>query len=112
MKFLIHILISAIAVFITASVLPGVSLEQDIVTILIVAVLLGIANSVIKPILHILTFPITIVTFGLFALVINALMVMLVDYYVAGFSVSSFWWALLFSLILSLVSSFLRSLKQ
>ncbi|OGK47749.1 hypothetical protein A3A55_02230 [Candidatus Roizmanbacteria bacterium RIFCSPLOWO2_01_FULL_40_14] len=112
MNFFINLLISAIAVFMTAYVLPGVTLEQDILTILIVAVLLGIANSVIKPILHILTFPITIVTFGLFALVINALMVMLVDYYVAGFSVSNFWWALVFSIVLSLVSSVLRKIGE
>ena len=110
MNFLINLLISGIAVFITAYVLPGVTLEQDIVTILIVAVLLGIANSVIKPILHLLTFPITIVTFGLFAFVINALMVMLVDYFVAGFSVDNFLWAIAFSVVLSIVSSVLRKI--
>ena len=110
MKFLVNIIISAIAVFITAYVLPGVTLEQNIVTILLVAILLGVANAVIKPILHVLTFPITMVTFGLFALVINAAMVMLVDYFVDGFSVESFWWALGFSIVLSIVSSVLRKM--
>ena len=110
MSFFINLIISAIAVFVTAYILPGVEIKQDIVTILIVTVLLGIANSVIKPILHILTFPITIVTFGLFALVVNAAMVMLVDYFVDGFSVESFWWALGFSIVLSIVSSVLRKM--
>jgi putative membrane protein len=112
MSFLVNLIISAIAVFLTAYVLPGVYLSQDIVTILIVALLLGIANSVIKPILHVLTFPITIVTFGLFALVLNALMVILVDYMVEGFSVDSFWWALGFSVVLSIISSVLRSMSD
>ena len=82
------------------------------VTILLVVILLGIANSVIKPILHILTFPITIVTFGLFALVLNAFMVMLVDHFVIGFSVANFWWALAFSIVLSIVSSVLRKMGK
>ena len=106
----INILISSIAVYLTAYLLPGVSIEQDVVTIFLVAILLGIANSVIKPILHVLTFPITIVTFGLFALVINALMVMLVDYFVVGFTVASFWWALGFSIVMSIISSVLRKI--
>jgi putative membrane protein len=110
MKFIVNIIISSIAVFLTAYILPGVNLQQDIMTIFIVVVLLAIANSVVKPILHILTFPITIVTFGLFALVLNAFMVMLVDYFVVGFSVASFWWALGFSIVLSIVSSVLRKM--
>ena len=110
MKFLVNLIISAIAVFLTAYILPGVTLEYDAVTVLVVAVLLSVANSVIKPILHILTFPITIGTFGLFALVLNATMVMLVDYFVAGFAVANFWWALGFSMVLSIVSSVLRKM--
>ena len=112
MNFFVNLIISAIAVFVTAYLLPGVTLSQDIMTILIVTILMGIANSVIKPILHVLTFPITIVTFGLFALVINALMVMLVDYFVEGFSVENFWWALAFSIVLSIISSVLRKMGE
>ncbi|MCR4264325.1 MAG: phage holin family protein [Candidatus Roizmanbacteria bacterium] len=112
MNFLLNLLISGIAVFITAYVLPGVDIQQDVVTILMVVVLLGVSNAVIKPILHILTFPITIVTFGLFAIVINALMVVLVDYLVEGFTVDNFWWALAFSIVLSIVSSVLRKIGE
>lgn len=107
---LIDLLVSALAVFITSYILPGVRLD-NFITAIIVAVLLGLVNAIIKPILIFLTLPVTIVTLGLFTFVINALMILLVDSLVEGFSVANFWWALLFSLIFSIVSSFLRSLK-
>lgn len=101
MGVLISLLINAAAIFITAyvlsSVVPGSVTVSDPMTAIITAIVLGIVNAIVKPILAILTFPITLITFGLFMLVLNALMVMLADYLVAGFAVDGFLWALLFS---------------
>ena len=71
-------------------------------TALIVALVLGFLNNIIRPILIILTIPITLVTFGLFLLVINAAMVLMADHFIPGFKVPGFWWALGFSILLSL----------
>jgi putative membrane protein len=98
---IIRWLISAIAILITAYILPGVS--TTILAALVVAVVLGLLNTFVKPILVILTLPLTVVTLGLFYLVINALMVLLAAAIVPGFEVAGFWWALLFAFILSLV---------
>jgi len=110
MGILINLLISSLAVFITAYFLPGVHLN-NFGTAVIVAFLLGLVNTFIKPILTILTFPITIITLGLFMFVINALVIWIVDYLVDGFSVDNFLWALIFSFIVSIISSLLKSLK-
>ncbi|MFA6512011.1 MAG: phage holin family protein [Patescibacteria group bacterium] len=107
---IISFLFSAIAVFVTAYLLPGVTVGGW-VDVLIVALVLGMINISIKPILHLLTFPITILTLGLFALVINALLIMLADWAVKGFSVDNFWWALLFSVVLTIVNGFLGLFK-
>ena len=104
-------LLSALAVVILAKILPGVSVDTY-VTALIVAVVLSILNILVKPILIILTLPVTILTLGLFLLVINALIILMADYFIPGFDVSSFWWALLFSLLLSLLQSIFYSLLK
>jgi len=88
---------------VAAYLLPGVHVE-NLWTALIVALVMGILNLLIKPLLIVLTLPITVVTFGLFLLVINALMVLLVSYIVRGFTVDSFGWALLFSILISLIN--------
>ena len=108
MEILVNLLINGLAVYITAHVLPGVTVSSFI-TAIIVSVVLGLVNTFIKPILFILTLPATIFTLGLFTLVINALMIFLVATFVPGFHVSGFWSALFFSLVLSLVSSILHS---
>jgi len=104
-------LLSALAVVILAKVLPGVSVDTY-VTALIVAVVLSILNLLVKPVLILLTLPVTLVTFGLFLLVINALIILLADYMIGGFDVSNFWWALLFSLLLSLLQSIFYSILK
>jgi putative membrane protein len=109
MGMLISLLVNGIAVFITAYVLPGVDVDSFF-TALVVAVFLGIVNTFLKPVLHIIAFPITLLTLGLFALVINALLVLLVANIVPGFHVDGFWTALLFSIVLSIVGFFLNSL--
>lgn len=107
MKLLIHWLLSALAVMIAAYLLKGIAVDSFFVA-LVVAVVLGALNMVIKPILVVLTLPINILTLGLFTLVINALIVMLADKLTPGFSVASFWWALGFSLVLSAVNAMLN----
>jgi len=109
MKFVLNILISAVAVLFTAWLLPGVQVT-DFVSALLVAVVLAFLNTVVKPILTILTIPITFFTLGFFLLVINAGMIILASKLIPEFHVSGFWWALLFSFILSIVTSILNGL--
>ena len=104
MSGIIRFLLSGVAVLLTAYLLPGVDVEHYGYALL-VAVVISFANVVVKPILVILTIPITIFTLGLFLLVINALIILIVDYFVPGFAVDGFWWALAFSLILSIFNS-------
>ena len=111
MKTVLRILLTAVAVFILSYVLPGVAVA-DYWSAVIVAVVLGLLRIVVKPILVILTFPITVVTLGLFLLVINAIIIMMADYFIGGFAVKSFWWALIFSLLLSLLQSILYSMVE
>jgi len=107
----VNLIVSTLAVLISAYILPGIKVD-GFLTALIVAVVLGIVNMIIRPILLLLTFPLTILSLGLFYFVINALMVLLVSAIVPGFKVSGFFWALIFSLVLSIVSSFLNSLVK
>ncbi len=112
MNGVVRFLLNGLAVLLTAYLLPGVHVEHYGYALL-VAVLLAIVNAVIKPILVLLTIPITFVTFGLFLLVINALMILLVDWLInSGFEVDGFWWALAFSLILSLFNSLFSDLTK
>jgi putative membrane protein len=108
MNFLIRIIITALVAFGLSYLLNGVHIDTFI-TALILALVLAILNALVKPILIILTLPITILTLGLFLLVINALIIMLGARFVDGFKVDGFWWALLFSILLSVVSSILYS---
>jgi len=101
---IVRILLNAIIVFVLAYILPGVTADS-FWSAIIVAVVLALLNIVVKPILVILTIPITLVTLGLFLLVINACIILMASYLIDGFAVSNFWWALLFSLLLSLFNS-------
>lgn len=95
----------------TAYLLPGVEVSSLTSTVA-VAVLLALFNTFLKPLLVILTLPVTILTLGLFTLVINALLVLLVSSLVPGFEVSGFVWALIFGLVLSIVNTLLNSLVR
>lgn len=108
MKLILKLLLTAAAVLIIAHFLPGVDVE-NYTSALIVAIVLGLLRVTVKPILVILTLPVTIITLGLFLLVINALIIMLADNLIDGFYISGFWIALLFSLILSIFQSILYS---
>ncbi|MBI6115470.1 phage holin family protein [Salegentibacter maritimus] len=109
MNFILRILLTALAVVILAKLLPGVVVE-DYLTAVIVAFVLAILNLLVKPILVIFTLPVTILTLGLFLLVINAVIILLADAFVTGFGVSGFFMALIFSLLLSLFQSLLFSI--
>ena len=111
MKEILRFLLSGLAVLLTAYLLPGVDVRHFGYALLVAAAL-SIANAVVKPVLIILTIPVTILTLGLFLLVINAIIIMLVDFLVPGFEVSGFWWALAFSLILSIFNSMFSDLSR
>ncbi len=108
MKFILRLLLSALAVVILSKILPGVSVASYGIAIL-VAVVLSLLNFIVKPLLIILTLPVTILTLGLFLLIINALIILMADGLVSGFAVDGIWWALLFSLLLSILQSLLFS---
>ncbi len=110
MNFFVRILLSALAVVIAAYLLPGVRLDGFFAAI-IIALVLSLLNFIVKPILVVLTIPLTVLTLGLFLLVINAIMILMADAIVPGFYVDGFWWALLFSLLMSLANSLLIDLS-
>ncbi|MGO3743629.1 phage holin family protein [Kerstersia sp.] len=107
--FLLIWILNAVALLIVASLLPGIAIAS-FWSALLAAVVLGLLNAVIKPILVLLTFPITIVTLGLFLFVINALVFWLAGSLFRGFTVNGFWWALAGALLYSVISSALSSL--
>ena len=104
MKLLLRLLVTAALVLLIANFLPGVHVAS-FTTAIIVAVVLGLLNLFIKPILVILTLPVTLITLGLFLLVINAIIILLCTNIVGGFAVDSFLTALFFSIILSILQS-------
>ena len=109
MNLLIKIIITAALVLLISNFMPGVHVES-FTTALFVAIVLGLLNIFIKPIIVIFTLPVTILTLGLFLLVINALIIILCTNIVGGFSVDSFWTALFFSIILSLLQSIMNGI--
>lgn len=111
MEFLLRLIIGALAVIVASFLLPGVDIDNALTAILVAAVL-ALLNAVIKPILVILTIPITVFTFGLFLLVINALMIMLASRIVPGFHIAGFWTAFFFSIILSLVNAVFEGMSR
>ncbi|MGH7175718.1 MAG: phage holin family protein, partial [Minisyncoccia bacterium] len=98
----LHWIISAIAIGVAAYIVPGSSVT--IAGALIAAVVIGILNLLIKPIIFLLTLPLTLLTLGLFSLVINALLVWLASAIVPGFVIAGFWSALLFAIVLTLIN--------
>lgn len=103
---ILKLLVNAVAVFLAAYLLRGVEIKNFWSAIL-TAIVLAIVNTVIRPLMIILTIPVTIITFGLFILVINALMLMLVDAILPGLKIKNFWWALIFGIVLSVINALL-----
>lgn len=108
MKTILRILLTAVAVWIIAHILPGVSVENEMSAIW-VAIVLGLLRVTVKPLLILFTLPATILTLGLFLFVINAIIILLVGNFVEGFTVNGFWPALIFSILLSFLQSVLFS---
>ena len=103
--------LNALALYIVATILPGIHLS-DFGSALVAVVIIGLVNVLVKPILFLLTIPVTVITFGLFAFVLNALMLMLASALTPGFKIDGFGTALLGSILLSLVTTILYSLVQ
>lgn len=103
--------LNALALYIVARILPGIHLS-DFGSALVAVVVIGLVNVLIKPILFLFTLPVTFITFGLFALVLNALMFMLASSLTPGFKIDGFTTALLGSILLSLITTILHSLVQ
>jgi putative membrane protein len=106
MKFIIKLLLTAALVMGLSEILPGIE-TTDYVSAILVALSLSVLNFTVKPILVLLTLPITLVTLGLFLLVINVFIIYLADWFVSGFEVNSLFWAFIFSLLLALARSIL-----
>lgn len=104
MSYLIRLIISSVLVFLLTYLLPGVEVN-DFIDAVVVALVLSLLNIFVKPILVFLTIPATIITLGLFLLVINALLIWWTHLLVDGFTVDNFWYALLFSVLLSITNS-------
>ena len=108
MNLILRLLLNAVAVFALANILTGVYVDGYISAI-IVAIVLSILNLLVKPLLVVFTLPATILTLGLFLLVINGVIILLADKFIDGFSVKNIWWAILFSVLLSILQSLLQS---
>ena len=106
---LLHWLVSSLSLIVVAYLMPGIRLE-GIGAALIAPIVIGLVNATVGFVLKILTLPLTVLTLGLFWLVINALMLQLAAYLVPGFFVAGFWWAFVGAILLSIVSMILRSL--
>lgn len=109
MNLIIRLLITAVVAFLLTKILPGVQLN-DFGSAIVFAIVLGVLNLIVKPILSILGLPLTIITLGLFSLVINAIIILIADYFIVGMEVGSFLWAFIFSIGLSVVTSLANSM--
>ncbi|MDP9962072.1 phage holin family protein [Chryseobacterium lathyri] len=109
MNLIIRLFITAIIAYLLTKVLPGVHFE-GFSSAIIFALVLGVLNIFVKPILGLFGLPLTIITLGLFALVINAVIILIADYFIDSMVVDGFWWALIFSILLSFVTSLANSM--
>jgi len=113
MKFIIRVLVTACAVMLTAWLLEPHVTVANFWAGLMVALVLAVLNAFVRPVLLFISIPATILTMGLFIFVINAMIILLADYLIVEkFQVENFWWALLFSLIVSFISSILNSILK
>ena len=110
-KFLLRVIVNAIAIAITASILPGIHvLNNDVGTLLIIGLVFGIINALVRPLMMLLTCPFIILTLGLFILVINALVLQLTASLSGGrLTIESFWWAVLGGLVMAIIGMILEN---
>ena len=108
-NFFVRLLLTALAILVTAYLLPGVHVTNFFWALLVAAVL-ALFNVTIKPLMVIITIPVTVFTLGLFLLVINAVVILIASAIIPGFMVEGFWWALAFSLVLYLINTIFHNL--
>lgn len=109
MNLIIRLLVTAVSAYFLAQILPGIQIS-GFGGAVIFAVVLGILNLIVTPILKILGLPLTIITLGLFSLVINAIVILIADYFIDSMNVDGFLWAFIFSILLSLITSLLNGI--
>ena len=112
MRFLINLLITAVAVYIISKLLTPHVVINSFTTAIIFSLVLAFLNAIVKPLIIILTLPITIITLGLFLLVINVLIILLADHFVSGINIDGFLWALVFGFLLTILSTILNKLEK
>ena len=109
-NFIIRLIVNALALAITAYVLPGIDIDMGIGSLLLIALIFGVVNAIIKPVITILSCPLIILTLGLFYLVVNGLMLLITDELAGGrFDVDGLLWAILGGLVFGIVGSMLES---
>ena len=112
MRWIINLLITALTVYILSKLLVPHVVVDSFVTAIIFALVLAVLNAIVKPLLILLTLPLTLITLGLFLLVINVLIILLADHFVRGINIDGFLWAFIFGLLLSVVSTILQKLEK
>lgn len=106
MQILIQLIINALIVYLGAIILPGIHID-DFLTAILVAIMIALFNVSIKPIMTLLTWPITFLTLGFFLFILNGLLILLIAKIVPGFQIDSIWWGILFNIFISIVGSIL-----
>ncbi len=109
MNLIIRLLVTAIVAYLLTMILSGVHFS-GFGGAIIFSIVLGILNLIVKPVLKLFGLPLTIITLGLFALVINAIIILIADYFIDSMVVDGFWWALIFSILLSVITSIANSI--
>ena len=109
MNLIIRLLVTAVVAFFLTKILSGVHFD-GFSTAIVFAIVLGILNLIVSPVLKILGLPLTIITLGLFSLVINALVILIADYFIDGMTIDGFWWAFIFSIALSIITSLVNGI--
>ena len=104
MRLLLRLLVAAAAFWVVAALLPGVEVREGVVSYLVIAVIFGVVNALVGPVLRVITFPLTLITLGLFRLVVNAALLGLTAWLTARLSIDGFLTALLASLLISAIT--------
>ena len=112
MRWLINFLITAVFVYLLAKLLAPHVVINSFATAIIFSIVLALLNAFVKPLIILLTLPLTIITLGLFLLIINVIMILLADKFVSGVKIDGFLWAFIFGLLLSVVSTITHKLKR
>lgn len=109
MNLIIKLLVTAVVAYFLSYILTGIRFD-GFTSAIIFAIVLGLLNLIVTPILKILGLPLTIITLGLFSLVINAIVILIAESAISGMTVDNFWWAFIFSIALSLITSLLNGI--